>query len=100
MEYTEDQKEQFRQQFAVKRRHQVLLLVPLLVFGVLVALTSRNHGVPALGIPPEVIVFSFAVVALGAAAFSFWNWRCPACGKYLGRGLGPRFCRRCGIELR
>ncbi len=100
MEYTEDQKEQFKQQFAAKRRRQILLIFPLVGFALFAAFTDKDHGISVLGIPPADLMFAVAIVALGAVAFSFWNWRCPACSRYLGRGLGPRFCPRCGVELR
>jgi hypothetical protein len=31
--------------------------------------------------------------------FSFRNWRCPACDKYLGKAIGPRFYAKCGVAL-
>ena len=100
MEYTEDQKEQFKQDFAAKRRRQIVAIFPLLAFALFTAFTDKDHGVSVLGIPPVALMFTVAAVALASVAFSFWNWRCPACGKYLGRGLSPRFCSRCGVELR
>mgnify|MGYP001402959415 CR=1 FL=1 len=44
-------------------------------------------------------VLIFAV--LGAIlVFSFRNWRCPACEGHLGKGMGARFCSKCGVQLR
>jgi hypothetical protein len=40
----------------------------------------------------------FAIV-VGVVIFSFINYRCPACSAYLGRGLKPSYCRRCGARL-
>lgn len=42
----------------------------------------------------------FFGIALAAVGFSLVNWRCPSCNVYLGRGISPRFCSKCGIELR
>jgi rubrerythrin len=41
------------------------------------------------------------IVALvvGALVFSLKNWRCPACDKYLGKGISPSFCPKCGVAL-
>ncbi len=44
-----------------------------------------------------------ALVAAAMAAilvFTFQNWRCPACQKYLGKGGFPRFCPHCGVALK
>jgi len=41
-----------------------------------------------------------AVVA--AAALSLLhlvNWKCPACGRSLGRSMSPKFCSQCGVQL-
>ncbi len=32
--------------------------------------------------------------------FSSYNWRCPACNRYLGRDIAQVRCRKCGTELR
>jgi rubrerythrin len=40
------------------------------------------------------------MVVAGALIFSFVNWRCPACTRYLGRGWNPKFCPKCGVQLR
>jgi len=40
------------------------------------------------------------VLVAAAVIFSFANWRCPACNGYLGRGINPKFCSKCGTELR
>jgi len=41
-----------------------------------------------------------AVFVVGALVFSFKNWRCPACNGYLGKAFNPRYCSKCGVELR
>ena len=37
-------------------------------------------------------------VALGAGALNFAWWRCPNCGRHLGRSHG-QFCPNCGREI-
>jgi len=99
MQMTPDQQEEIQQMFALRRRRQILLAVPLLpVFiGVLVVREGGNGAV--LGVPAEVWGPAFLVLAIGALLFSLWNWRCPACEKYLGKGISPRFCPKCGVTL-
>jgi len=31
--------------------------------------------------------------------FSLYNWRCPACNKYLGKQRSPKYCSKCGVAL-
>lgn len=70
MEYTEEQETAFKQQFAERRRRQIVVAGP-----------------------------AFVVLVISALAFSLWNWRCPACNRYLGKGARPRFCAKCGAPL-
>jgi hypothetical protein len=30
----------------------------------------------------------------------FTDWRCPACGGWMGRNTNPTFCPKCGVQLR
>src|SRR5262245_47681615 len=100
MEYSEQQKASFKEQFAVRRKRQIMLAVPLIVVIIAVAVaTDERNGGAVLGIPGSVIGPLFLVFVVGAIAFSLQNWRCPACNKYLGKGIGPRFCPKCGVAL-
>ncbi len=52
-----------------------------------------------------VVIKSFMCVllALGAmlahAIFKLCYWRCPSCGSFLGKEMGPRHCKHCGEKL-
>jgi hypothetical protein len=100
MEYTEGQKASFKQEFAARRKRQIILAVPLVAIFIGFALLAddRNGGV-VLGMPAAVVAPAFLVLVVGAIVFSFRNWRCPACDKYLGKGINPRFCPNCGVAL-
>lgn len=100
MEYTEQQKSSFKEQFAVRRKRQIILAVPFIVVFIAFAVaTDEENGGAVLGIPVSVIGPVFMVFVVGALAFSLQNWRCPACNKYLGKGMSPRFCPKCGVAL-
>ena len=100
MEYTEQQKASFKEQFAVRRKRQIILAVPLIaVFIAFAMATNEENGGALLGIPVSFIGPIFLTFVVGALAFSLRNWRCPACNKYLGKGIGPRFCPKCGVAL-
>ena len=101
MQYLEQQIADFKAEFARRRKRQLLVSLPLAAVVILFAIFSRTAEAPPLGLPPAVLriaVFVFVLV-LGAIAFSLWNWRCPACNKYLGKGVSPSFCPKCGVPL-
>jgi hypothetical protein len=100
MEYTEQQKETFKQQFAERRKRQILLAVPLVaIFLAFLFLTDEKNRVALPGVPPAVVGPAIVLAVVGALVFSFRNWRCPACDKYLGKGISPRYCPKCGVAL-
>ena len=99
MEYTEEQKNKFKAQFAKKRRNQRILALPAIAAIISVTVGHRHIG-QALGVSGELAWGAAFVVVLGYLVFSLINWRCPACGKYLRRGLSPNHCPQCGVALR
>ncbi len=100
MEYTQGQKASFKQEFAARRRRQLILAVPLVAVAIgLAMLGDERNGRAVLGMPAAVVAPAFLLLVGGAIVFSFLNWRCPACDKYLGKGISPRFCPKCGVAL-
>ena len=101
MTYTEDQKAAFRAEFATRRKRQLFVSIPLVIFmvGVLIALDEKTKA-PVFGLSSSVVAAIFAVVMGGGLVFSLLNWRCPACQRYLGKHINPSFCHRCGVPLR
>jgi hypothetical protein len=85
-----------RVRFQQRRKRQVLIGVLSACLLVLVMAMRRDT---ALRQRYGRYVPAAAIVMLGMAGYSFWNWRCPACGKYLGRALSVRFCRNCGAKF-
>ena len=100
VQYTEDQKAQFKQLYSKRRRNQLMLSVPLVAVMLAVAVTEDRQANTILGLPAQVAGPIFLAMIVGALVFSFRNWRCPACDKYFGRTFNPRHCHNCGIELR
>ena len=99
MEYTEGQKASFKQEFAARRKRQLILVVPMLVIFIGFAVLNDERKGAVLGMPAGVLVPAFLVFVGAALVFSFRNWRCPACDKYLGKGMSLRFCPKCGVAL-
>ena len=93
MEQTEYQKARVREEFATRRKRQLIVTIPILLLLI---------GYVLLGERTENTAYPFILigVVLVTLVFSFRNWRCPACDGYLGRGLNPKFCSKCGAQLR
>jgi len=99
MEYTEQQKAEFVALYTRRRRRQIAVsfaLVPVLLF---VVLRQHRAHEPFLGASPEFAMGAVLAIVGGALIFSFRNWRCPACDRYLGRSLFQRHCPSCGVGL-
>ena len=88
------------QEFKRRRKNQLIALIPLVV--ALLAATLLDHHpkqMPSGFLGKNFgVIFSLYLIAL--VVFSFRNWRCPACNGYLGRGINPRSCPYCGVQLR
>lgn len=100
MDYTDGQKAQFKITFAARRRKQRLLAVPLIALFIGFAVVrDRNQG-ELFGFSVAVWGPIFVLLVAGAVIFSFVNWKCPACNRYLGKSANPTFCSKCGVALR
>lgn len=98
--YTDGQKAEFQRSFAARRRRQLFLVTPLLLLVVGVAALADEHTQAVLGVPASTWAPAVFSALGGAAVYSFFNWRCPACNRYLGKQWHPRFCSKCGAPLR
>jgi hypothetical protein len=98
-QYLEQQLADFKAEFARRRKRQLLVSIPLAAAVLLFGLFGRRAEAPLFGLPPAVLGGAVFAVVLAAIAFSLWNWRCPACNRYLGKGIGPAFCPKCGVPL-
>ena len=91
MEYTETQKAEFRELFAARRTRQIVFTVVFIALLAPVAIASEKVR--------GLVVLMIVLIAAGVA-FSLRNWRCPACNGRLGRCHNPKFCQKCGVQLR
>lgn len=99
MEYTAKQQASLRAQFAAKRRKQIMVAIPLIAMMILLVLSGENADKVVLGMSVEAWGPAFVILILGGIGFSLYNWRCPACNKYLGKAISPKFCSKCGVAL-
>jgi hypothetical protein len=57
---------------------------------------KRTRQIMAVG--PIILAF-IGILSVSVLVFSFLNWRCPSCNKYLGKAINPKFCSKCGTQL-
>ncbi len=81
-------------EFTRKKRIQYvgMGIVLVAIVAVMAGFANKAAGSSWLGYIPLGIAIIFVV-------FSYFNWRCPACKKYLGRGYSLKTCRSCGAKL-
>lgn len=85
-------------QFKIIKKKQYTITIPLIIISTLL-LISTDNGFHFWGISKTfVLILAFSGIAL-ALYFSFTNWRCPVCNKYLGKNGNPTFCPKCGVQL-
>jgi len=102
MNYTQEQQAEFKREFALRRKRQLMVAIPFILVIVGMAVFARigeADGEKLAGVSLGVFFAIFFTLVAGALTFSFRNWRCPACGRYLGREISPRFCSKCGVAL-
>ncbi|MFC1482983.1 hypothetical protein ACFL56_01865 [Candidatus Margulisiibacteriota bacterium] len=97
MNYT--QPEDIKKEFKIRQKKQLIVTVPffVLIIGFIFAIDGENLPFPESFAPFLLALFFGFVIAI--FIFSFTNWRCPACSKYLGKGFNPKFCKNCGTQL-
>lgn len=100
MQYVEQQLVEFKAEFAKRRKRQILVSLSFAVVILLYVALRERAELSFFDLPPAVAIGVMFGAALAAVSFSLWNWRCPACNKYLGKGVNPSFCPKCGVPLK
>jgi hypothetical protein len=86
------------EEFKRKRTRQIMAVGPIiLAFIGLLSVEGNPTGI--FGLPPNTILVTAFAVIISVIIFSLLNWRCPSCNKYLGKGINPKFCSKCGAQL-
>lgn len=91
---------QLREEFARRRMRQIILVIPVLIGMAAMFWLEKNPQTSIGGLDPSVLAIGFFVLVAGAIGFSLFNWRCPSCNGYLGKAINPKFCSKCGFNLR
>lgn len=93
MEPNTESKPEIIAEFNRRRIRQVIAVIPVVSI-MFPALTTADSDSPN-----QILLWIFYVVGILFIAFTIKNWRCPSCNGWLGRGIGPNFCRKCGVRL-
>jgi len=91
--------DQIIQNYGARQSRQYLAIAVTMLLLLFLVLVYKRSDI--FGEVPKSIIFSaqiFCIVAF--IVFSAFNWRCPACGKYLGNDIYRPFCRHCRIRLK
>ncbi len=97
MESTDMRKEEIKEKFAARKRNQIAITIPII--GMILLLVFSEGKEEVFGVPIVLLAPVIFVGFVGALVFSLKNWRCPGCNKYLGKGMSPKFCAKCGAPL-
>jgi len=105
VKYDDSPKGVIRRSFARRRRNRLVATAFLLLLcAVAFSEIGQRRITPmmgmAFGVSTEVVGSIIAVLIIGVGCVSLYNWRCPACARYLTGTFNPRHCPNCGIELR
>lgn len=97
----ENQKnQQVIEEFKKRRSRQLAVTIPFIAV-MLLFFWLENIKIEILpGVSSQVHFGFFMVLIVGLVIFSLKNWCCPACKGYLGKAFNPRFCQKCGAQLR
>ena len=94
----QENNEEIIEGFRKRKKKQLIITAPLILAIVGMVLVRDMEGALA-GIPVSAISGVCTGLVFAGILFSVFNWRCPACNAYLGKGISPKFCRRCGAQL-
>ncbi|MCB0220017.1 MAG: hypothetical protein KDH09_10015 [Chrysiogenetes bacterium] len=86
-------------EFSRRRIRQYAFAVPAIASLFLAFWLQDQAGDVFLGIDKGICLIGLIAIVVSYAGFSLWNWRCPACNSYLGKGMNPKFCSKCGAAL-
>lgn len=92
---TKDVVQEFRH-----RRNRQIAAIAIAVFLLIALLYRHSHPGLIFGeISKTAVTIGEIAIMVGFIIFSAGNWRCPACGRYLGSNINLRRCRKCRTAL-
>jgi hypothetical protein len=95
--FSAQQRQEILTAFQRRRQLELLIAIPILSGTFALVLLFRNPEYQIGGFGGSALALTAAAVLIAGLMLHFVNWRCPACGRPLHRGVaGTPFCRGCG----
>lgn len=89
---------EIKAEFKKKRKRQIMAVGPI-ILAFIAIMSVENNPTGIFGLAPRTIMLAAFVVIISVLVFSFTNWRCPSCNRYLGKAINPKFCSKCGVQF-
>jgi hypothetical protein len=86
------------QAFQLRQSRQLLAMGLTLFLLLLLVLIYKRSDIFGEFSKNNIITAQIILITV-FVGFSFFNWRCPSCNKYLGSDINKRICKKCGIRL-
>ncbi len=88
-----------KQDFKLRRHSQIAAIA--VAFLLLIILAALHKRTDLLGQLPKNYVTAGQIIVIPVfIGFSYTNWRCPSCKKYLGADINRVICGKCHARLR
>ncbi len=95
--FSAEQRQEILTAFQRRRQLELLIAIPILSGTFALVLLFRNPEYQIAGFGGSALALTAGAVLIVGLVLHFVNWRCPACGRPLHRGVaGTPFCRGCG----
>ena len=99
MEHTDEQLDRIKADFVALRRRMNFLTIPTAAYWAAFILLADYDTMTLLGMPASVTLTLLVGCMAGVLIWSFKNWRCPECNRYLGGKRNPQWCYWCGVSF-
>ncbi len=80
---------------SLRRSRQFMVAIPAIVALFILMLLQDEKTILIMGIPRMAWRVAFVALAAGLIGFTLWNYRCPACDRFLSRRFLRSGCDLC-----
>ena len=93
-----NEKERIMNQYRVRQTRQIIAITAALFLVLLVAVVYKRPDL--FGAYSRQSLFAAQAIPIAAfIGFTYRNWRCPVCEKFLSSDINRRRCKKCGAHL-
>lgn len=95
-----DENEMIIRVFRKRKLIQWSMVVPVVIFFFGYNLVEKQGAQQLFGLPKEILLYPFMLYFMTAVFFTYINWRCPSCNRFIGLAFNPVICPKCGARLK